>query len=1228
MRNALKKEPVGLQQMFESTLQRIDGQSKARSSLARRLISWILYAKRRLSIEEVLTAFAINEEGLDYDNMPSLDILLRVCVGLVVLNQVDRTLGLVHTSAYDYLYTLLPPGMSHFDIAQTCLKYLGLKGLISEPCKSSTELMTRFDELKFLDYSAKHWGHHICDQAMEERLQPLITQLLCDDSLLNSAFQALQFPRKFEGSLSDDIFDSLPKGHHALHVAAYWNLVGTVGTILKAGADVSATDSHKWSPLHWACSNNHLRVAILLVEKGASVNLPDIQGWTPLFWGAFRGDVEIVRLLLRTGANHQCRSSLGWTALHWAISGGHFSVVKELLDHHSRSMKTTPKVYKMKMAQIKAYSQDTAFPIELAAETQDPDLFSLLVRDLELRNGRPGDEKFNCVWRNAKFDRPVSRNPWRTMVKGERMNGIERTVPKSDSSSRSHSEYYWKSVLLASAIRDEQLASTQMLAKTGADSNRFCVLHMAAHRRDPRYVQCLLESGADAHIGDMRGRSALHIAIMNGFVETVSALISGGSDVNQSMSDSGLERERPGSPGVKNIPPLILAEGDLQMVRVLLENGADVKQSNTSGQTALHCAFLRGDFPVMKLLIEFSASTDIIGPNGETPLHYLTICDDPGLGTEKLKEMVLFLISIGKILSPPRDFLIEKTKGSSSVGSSEELDNSQTPISLSLRKGRWKLAYIFSELGAPFPANLNLCSLIHGAAARIEDDGIALLCRKGGRPSADAVLVLVESFTSMRRILGVGKSILCDSFKKSLRLLCSAGADINYYGVIEGLPISAKTKTTPLTLAMRLRGSREILQDFLIHGADLYFQSDKTFDPILTAALFGEKEDLSCLLAHCAAHPSPSHWTNYLDESSDERDPIERICFCLRKAGCLEKTNIEGQTLWHLASQEDNVALMTSLIIEGALGNAAHNGIESAPTEPGLYCSSVRVALDDANMLGLAVQKNDIQTASNLLQGGINPNQNIKGRNIPLLYHASSHGQSEIVSLLLSHGAATEVTNDHGWNPLHVACFHGHTQIARALISNGANVHASTLRWNHNIYVRPSGLFGNEAWTGTCLHIATVGGHPEIVKILLEHNVDVHASTSVTANKLSYPASGPSALHIALSINPGYGFDRKVLSPERLQIGEWLVDAGAMVQGVIQELALKDILCFEKFPRLWDSLVAGDAGADDMIKVSVTSSTSCETSIFKISLTQSTAFAQKFIRTLHRHGRRSKLISG
>ncbi|OJJ80681.1 uncharacterized protein ASPGLDRAFT_134216, partial [Aspergillus glaucus CBS 516.65] len=84
IRKTLQREPQGLQGAFDASVQRIDAQPKPRRSLARRLLSWITYAKRRLKIEEAMCAFAVDEERFDHEYIPSAALLLRVCVGLVV----------------------------------------------------------------------------------------------------------------------------------------------------------------------------------------------------------------------------------------------------------------------------------------------------------------------------------------------------------------------------------------------------------------------------------------------------------------------------------------------------------------------------------------------------------------------------------------------------------------------------------------------------------------------------------------------------------------------------------------------------------------------------------------------------------------------------------------------------------------------------------------------------------------------------------------------------------------------------------------------------------------------------------------------------------------------------------------------------------------------------------------------------------------------------------------
>src|SRR5205809_6774577 len=73
IRKALEKPPADLHRAFESSLERINSQPKAKRSLAHRLLGWVTYAKRRLKMEEILQAFAVEEDSDDIhkENLPS-----------------------------------------------------------------------------------------------------------------------------------------------------------------------------------------------------------------------------------------------------------------------------------------------------------------------------------------------------------------------------------------------------------------------------------------------------------------------------------------------------------------------------------------------------------------------------------------------------------------------------------------------------------------------------------------------------------------------------------------------------------------------------------------------------------------------------------------------------------------------------------------------------------------------------------------------------------------------------------------------------------------------------------------------------------------------------------------------------------------------------------------------------------------------------------------------------
>ncbi len=109
-------------------------------------------------------------------------------------------------------------------------------------------------------------------------------------------------------------------------------------------------------PLHWACTEGHLRVIIWVcvvgslvcllsttkipyslnsvtllfflqfLEHGADIDATDKQGCTPLVIAAQYGSAECVIMLVKRGANTEILDMNGDSALHWAVRQAAFGL--------------------------------------------------------------------------------------------------------------------------------------------------------------------------------------------------------------------------------------------------------------------------------------------------------------------------------------------------------------------------------------------------------------------------------------------------------------------------------------------------------------------------------------------------------------------------------------------------------------------------------------------------------------------------------------------------------------------------------------------------------------------------------------------------------------------------------------------------------------------------------------------------------------------------------------
>ena len=94
---ALEKLPEGFNGTYDDAMERINQQPTTRKHMAYRVLSWISYAFRPLSLVELQYALAIREgmTEMDENDLDDEQFLISVCAGLVTVSEESHQVDLV-----------------------------------------------------------------------------------------------------------------------------------------------------------------------------------------------------------------------------------------------------------------------------------------------------------------------------------------------------------------------------------------------------------------------------------------------------------------------------------------------------------------------------------------------------------------------------------------------------------------------------------------------------------------------------------------------------------------------------------------------------------------------------------------------------------------------------------------------------------------------------------------------------------------------------------------------------------------------------------------------------------------------------------------------------------------------------------------------------------------------------------------------------------------------------
>ncbi|XP_071217949.1 transient receptor potential cation channel subfamily A member 1a isoform X2 [Salvelinus alpinus] len=471
-------------------------------------------------------------------------------------------------------------------------------------------------------------------------------------------------------------------------------------------------------------------------------------------------------------------------------------------------------------------------------------------------------------------------------------------------------------------------------------------LHWAVQRTQRESCACLLDLGADSNILNLRLMSPLHLAVSLGHNPLVELLLSHSNTDANLMGDQGntplmlacsgdnheavhllfkyrarlCQQNKLGHypihaaafAGAKKSMLVVLQKGEemgfsaethinyvdksfstplhlaihggnLEAIKLCIEQGAKIDQQQCDKSTALHFACTQGASEAVKLMLSaYDRVCDVINiPDGasQTPLHKATIFDHVGLA----------------------EYLISKGADINSIDC-----KGHTPLLLATSCSAWKTVGLLLTHGA----NLKIkdkydCNFLH----------LAILQPKGLKNLPPEVL----QCSNVRELLGAEDYEGCTPLHYACRLGIPESVT-NMLGLIVSLDQKSKQKKSALHYAAeygRINTCHRLLE-WMTCTRLLNEGDERGMTPLHLASRGGHIKVLELLLRKGALFHSDSKGWTCLHHAAAEGYTQTMIILLESNIKLLDKTDEDMNTALHLAAREGHAAAVTLLLGRGA----------------------------------------------------------------------------------------------------------------------------------------------------------------------------------------------------------------------------------------------------------------------------------------------------------------------
>ncbi|XP_029507975.2 ankyrin repeat domain-containing protein 16 [Oncorhynchus nerka] len=291
-------------------------------------------------------------------------------------------------------------------------------------------------------------------------------------------------------------------GDTLLHYAARHGHLDIVQFLVKEiGMDIELYNTDYKRALHEAASMGQRECLSYLLTEGAKVDCLKKADWTPLMMACTRRNLGVIQELLSHKADPTLKNKDGWNSFHIACREGDPAVIQHLL-------LANPEVWSTESKTLRT-------PLHTAAMHGCEEVVSILVQ----RCGYVPDGRDSC-----------GVTPFMDAVRNGHIS-VAKLLLEMHQASPTASDILGAQPVHQVAVTAQEEALEFLVRDLGVDVNQTATdmqltsLHYAAKEGHTSTIKALLTLGADLHVRDKKGRTALHMACIGQHAEAVRTLL-------------------------------------------------------------------------------------------------------------------------------------------------------------------------------------------------------------------------------------------------------------------------------------------------------------------------------------------------------------------------------------------------------------------------------------------------------------------------------------------------------------------------------------------------------------------------------------------------------------------------------------------------------------------------------------------------------------------------------